>query len=716
MKLFDLLPAYHRQLDAENGGQLEQLLQIMQEQYDLVQADMAQMYENWFIETCADWVVPYLGDLVGYKASYQEGQTAEVSSREAQLRGSILIPRRDVANTIRYRRRKGSLALLEDLCSDVTGWPSQAVEFGSFVSSSVPVSYPFPRRAGTVDVRHGNQLQQFGSAFDSVRRSIDVRRMGSHRKPGRYSMSSVGLFVSRMASLPFLRVEPFQTEDAGDQCFTFSPLGNDSPLFSRAPETDSSGPVPKELRLPGPISRRAFEERKRPKGGGAFEHSIASDLFYGEGKSVALYVRGWDREHELTLVPREKIIPAHLSHWRYRTPPGHIAVDPELGRFAFAIGETPKDVLVSFYGASGGSLGGGQYPRTLSSDLPVIKVDSTKGTVGAFAHALNKWREKKLAQAVIEFQDSESYEEERLHIELEDDQCLIIRGAAGQRPVLRFIDTHQIGRGEGLVVTGKRKSRLTIDGLVVTGRGVQLKGELEEFRLRHATLVPGWRLNSHGHPRHETEPSLLLQDTEASVIVEHSICGSIQVRSATIQHEPNRISISDSIIDACRPHGEALCSPGSIAMFVALRIRRSTVIGFSCVHSLELAENSIFLGPVNVARRQKGCVRFCYLPPSSRTPRRYECQPDMAAAGLAADALAEAQMLVAPIFISTRFGTPTYCQLDDLCPMEIRSGADDRSEMGAFHDSFRSQREADLLSRLEDFVPAGTDVGLIFTT
>ncbi len=619
MKLFDLLPVYQRQLDAETGGQLQQLLAVMQEQYDLVEADIAQLYENWFIETCADWVVPYLGDLVGYKASYQAGQPTESSSREANLRGSILIPRRDVANTIRYRRRKGSLALLEDLCRDVAGWPAHAVEFGSLVSSTAPISYPFPHHIGTVDVRRGNDLYQLGSPFDSLRRGIDVRRMGSHRGAGRSGTANVGLFVARLTSLPLHLVEPFQSEEAGDQCFTFSPLGNDSPLFSRPPETDSTAPVPRELRLPGPISRRSFEDPKPHHTEEALQHHIASDRFYGEGKSVAIYVRGWDDGSPLTLVPREKILPAHLSHWRYRTPPGYIAVDPELGRFAFPMDETPKDVLVSFYSASPGNLGGGQYPRSphpASPHVEVIKVDSTHGTVGAFSRALSLWREKKPADAVIEFEDSQSYEEERIHIELGPDQSLVIRAGVEQRPVLRFIDTHQIGRTEGLTVSGEARSRLTVDGLVIAGRGIQLRGDLEHFTLSHATLVPGWRLNTHGHPRHETEPSLLLQDTEARVTIHHSICGSVQVRSSTIQHEPNRISISDSIIDASRHHGEALCSPGSIAMFVALRITRSTVIGISCVHSLELAENSIFLGPVNVARRQGGCVRFCYLPPS----------------------------------------------------------------------------------------------------
>lgn len=36
-----------------------------------------------------------------------------------------------VANTLAYRRRKGTALVLEQLARDVTGWPATAVEFSS---------------------------------------------------------------------------------------------------------------------------------------------------------------------------------------------------------------------------------------------------------------------------------------------------------------------------------------------------------------------------------------------------------------------------------------------------------------------------------------------------------------------------------------------------------------------------------------------------------
>jgi hypothetical protein len=60
-----------------------------------------------------------------------------------------------------------------------------------------------------------------------------------------------------------------------------------------------------------------------------------------------------------------------------------------------------------------------------------------------------------------------------------------------------------------------------------------------------------------------------------------------------------------------------------------------------------------------------------------------------------------------------RYGNPGYARLAHTCAVEIREGADDESEMGVFHDLYRPQREANLLQRLEEFVPAGMDVGLL---
>ena len=71
------------------------------------------------------------------------------------------------------------------------------------------------------------------------------------------------------------------------------------------------------------------------------------------------------------------------------------------------------------------------------------------------------------------------------------------------------------------------------------------------------------------------------------------------------------------------------------------------------------------------------------------------------------------RLRVEPQFTSNRYGNPGYAQLARNCADEIKRGADDESEMGAFHDLFQPQREANLRARLAEYTPAEMDVGII---
>src|SRR5215213_2198375 len=99
-RLYELLPVIYRLRDAERGYPLRALLGVIAEQVNLVEDDIHQLYENWFIETCQDWVVPYIGELIGYQLVHEAGEPGDVGSVQGLARNKILIPRRDVADTI----------------------------------------------------------------------------------------------------------------------------------------------------------------------------------------------------------------------------------------------------------------------------------------------------------------------------------------------------------------------------------------------------------------------------------------------------------------------------------------------------------------------------------------------------------------------------------------------------------------------------------------
>jgi hypothetical protein len=315
--------------------------------------------------------------------------------------------------------------------------------------------------------------------------------------------------------------------------------------------------------------------------------------------------------------------------------------------------------------------------------------------------AIDKWKLDRPMRAVIELADSQIYDEELLHVELERDQHLEIRAAQGARPIIRLL-RWEADRSNALRVSGESRSSLTLDGLLITGNGIHIKGDLDEVVIRHTTLVPGRVVHQGRRPKRVVEPSVVLIDTCTRLRLDHSIAGSIEVlQERESENEPNAIVVSDSIVDSTSTHGEAVSAGRQRIAYARLIIRRSTILGHVSTHAVELAENSIVTGKLAVARRQKGCVRFCSVSPDSRTPRRFSC---VSAAS------------VQPVFESVRYGAPSYCQLAEACPVEIRRGADDESEMGVFHDLFQPQRDASLRIRLDEFVPAGSDVGVIYVT
>src|SRR5206468_11161658 len=115
---------------------------------------------------------------------------------------------------------------------------------------------------------------------------------------------------------------------------------------------------------------------------------------------------------------------------------------------------------------------------------------------------------------------------------------------------------------------------------------------------------------------------------------------------------------------------------------------RVTVLGDVIVRELTLASDSIFAeGRLHAERRQAGCMRFCSFElHGAHTPRRYRCQPDLVRIAAPDAATADVETLrVRPWFTTSRYGQPAYLQLGRSVAREIREGADDGAEMGAYH-------------------------------
>ncbi len=163
-RLYELLPAIHRIRDAEQGEPLRALLSVIAEQVALLEENLDQLYDDQFIETCAEWVVTYIGDLIGYRGLH--GVTAAIGS-----------PRAEVANTIGYRRRKGTAAMLEQMARDVTGWPARAVEYFELLATTQYMNHLRPHNLAAPDMRRWEALERLGTAFETAAHTVEVRRI-----------------------------------------------------------------------------------------------------------------------------------------------------------------------------------------------------------------------------------------------------------------------------------------------------------------------------------------------------------------------------------------------------------------------------------------------------------------------------------------------------------------------------------------------------------
>lgn len=565
-ELYALLPAYIRQRDdALDGKPLRALLGVIEEQVDVLRADIAQLYENWFIETCAPWVVPYIGDLVGYESLGDDALATTV-------------PRSDVADVIRSRRRKGTIGVLETLARDVTGWPAIAIEFEHAIAATFSTIRPVTTREKTLDLRDSAMLATLRDA-----RSLAARSVATH---GMYALGSVGLLVSRLRAYGVSRGDAASVATQGDHCYTFDALGFDVPLVSgiRALPT---------VLVPG---------------------DLASE--YGTHESIALWTRPAGERTRLEPIPRERVFAADLRHWRVAAKPGEVAIDVERGRIAFAPGHAPDGVVVRYFYGAPADIGAGEYPRDLAPIAPRIAV--VHGGREEHRHlrvALEAWRKTGAARAAIEFGDSHVYDESDLTIDVPEDGYLEIRAGDGSRPVVR-IEDRSAGHLDVVRVRGGARSTLVLDGLVLARRGLEIAGEIGTVIIRRCTFVP-------------SEAPIVLRSKAARLVIEHSIVGDIRSIEDETRQEPNVVSIADSIVGA-RGREDAIGSPDAPSAFVDLAVARSTIFGRARVHGISLVENAIFVRELGVRRRERGCLRFSYVAHQSLTPKRFACVSESA--------------------------------------------------------------------------------------
>lgn len=742
-KLYQLLPAFYRLRDSEEGESLKALIEVIAREAGVVDADITQLYENWFIETCDEWVVPYIGDLLGVRGVHSITD-ADVFSLRAY-----------VANTLSYRRRKGTAPVLEQLALDITGWRARAVEFFQLLETFQNVNHVRLHNVRTPDLRRTDQLELLDTAFDTIAHTADVRHISSDR--GRHNIPNIGLFLWRLQSYPMTGVTARHATGKG---FYINPLGFDSHLFNRPQTERVITHLAEEINVPGLLRRRPlYDELEVRRQALADEQKPVCTYFDGSDDPMALEIVYVDNPDPVKVKPEEILI-CNLEDWHL--PPEkkiykHIesdgiekdveqvikaAVDPVRGRLTLPAAADVEKVQVGYAYGFSGDVGGGPYDRQkfVSSALPKdhtfdwqVGVSKEKTAAAGekifdnLKDAVAAWNvSTDVSSGVITIMDNHTYEEDLTgdhRIKIDEGRKLLIAAADWPErddPELPGVKHRVTGdltpeelrphiKGSLEVeadVDSLTGGQLVLDGLLVEGGLSVLEGNLGSLTVSHCTLVPP--LNGLGVDSGNEWLNIRLTRT---------ICGPIRLAA----------DISNLLLDECivdNGEEEAIYSPGT-----PVQLQKSTLFGSITAQEME-AGNCIFKGNLDVLRQQTGCIRFSYVPIESKTPRRFRCQPDLeiktriAEEGETKELLEEDEEDIknrvlewlAPAFTSTKYGHHAYAQLSRTCPASIISGAEDGSEMGVFNHLKQPQRESNLRTALDEYMRLGLEAGVIYVT
>ncbi|RMH81602.1 MAG: hypothetical protein D6681_18005 [Calditrichaeota bacterium] len=759
-RLYHLLPAIYRIRDAEQGEPLRALLAILEGELVALEQDIAGLYDDWFIETCAEWVVPYLADLLGVRNLHN-------------LNPEVFTLRPYVANTLAYRRRKGTAAMLEQLARDVTGWPARAVEYFQLLGTTQHLNHLRMLPGRTPDLREMDALERLGGAFENTPHTAGVRRIATGW--GRYNIPNVGLFVWRIQEYTLRETIARPVEAPSDGRYFIHPVGIDAPLFN-TPQTEREiTHIAGEANVPAPLRRLPLYAELE-----AYRQAIAEGqegefvpVYFGDNPVFRIFVN----EDEAPIPPAEVLI-ADLSDPLHPVPDGwprppttrsyrrsdgvtvdlpiRVAVDPVLGRIAFPAGTVPDQVRVTAARGFSGDVGGGPYDRRDSvgrwldaKDRPVTwQMGVTKDPrtlasapdpaqlVTTLSEAVEAWnihvQSHPDAFGVIAVMDNRTYEENltgshaiempagsKLAIVAADWPEVEVPGIPGQtRRVVGDITPverrpHLLGNVSARGIAAPSdfpQGELILDGLLIEGRVSVLTGNLERLRIHHCTLIPG-----EGGLEAHSSISRQRQNSRLRITLYRSICGKIELGK-----QIPGLEVEESLID--REGGVSILAGGT-----AGKIEGSTLLGSCRLGTLE-AGNAIFAGEVAVERIQTGCVRYSYVRETSRTPRRFRCQPDLAlqrrAGELGIDSAAslppeEARRIYSrlrPDFTARRYGHYGYGQLSRSVAEEIQTGAEDGTEMGVFGFLQQPHRLANLRVSLEEYLRVGLEAGIFLAT
>jgi hypothetical protein len=563
-KLWSLVPAVYRAADSETvdgDGPLRELLDRIGASMAVVRRSIDRLWEDQSIETCDSWVIPYIAQLLATNlvpAMDERGQ------------------RLDVANTIYYRRRKGTVALLEQLAHDVTGYEARVIEFFRRLGRNRhnldpaigrPASAPDPAAAltlqrleqltglltgappgGWADLRNPLGASLTNTAFDEYAHRVDVRH--GRGDLGWYGIPEIGFFLWRTVALRVDRATPVPVAGCPGH-YAFDPTGRQLALFTAAARGandygESWLPVP-VWQLPMPLTEPLWDAITAAPGPTRYPDADAISL-WGTSLSVSATGSG-------DIVPIDQV-----------------RVWPEVGRFQTLAG-APQDVEAAYHYGLFSRIGAGPYDRrqlgvpAAADPLPRTHIDG--GSAIALPNAIAALG----ATGTIVVTDGRTLSAVAdPPVPIRD---VTIRGSDEERAVIRTAP------GTQWVFTGDAGT-LRLEGLLLSGADIVLRGDFDRVELSCCTLDPGtsgslrtppttWDVSVDG--RDLVPVTVWVEGEVRSVVIDRCIMGPLRTRSAGLIEA---LTASNSVLQSLptEPAGKLAHLRDADAMLSALNHKR----------------------------------------------------------------------------------------------------------------------------------------------
>lgn len=377
--LYDRLPEIYRIRDAEGTppGQLRAFLSAVERALSGVHENIEALYDDFFIDTCDDWVVPYIADLLG----------------TTHLKGAPRTIRADVADTVALRRRKGTRVAIERLAADLTGWPCRCVELFEHLAWSQHLNHQRPdaggepplaqpgitrftiARGGTVPVRDPAMLSLLGTPFDSFAYTPDVKKADDGALHP--NLPNLAIFLWRLAGYRLAVTQPLALTpvDLGvppvgsGQAryavrFDLDPLDRPVRLFNtyRQPPLDQTGAIyalTEADAVPGPIlpaRLTSFSEAGNPDAYvtvDQFEPTPVPNGFDVSDAGIQLYLPDNVVINGVNWTFRGDNLCAWAEGLRRPLDAHEIVIDPDIGRVMFGVtAAAERDALVQVSGTT----------------------------------------------------------------------------------------------------------------------------------------------------------------------------------------------------------------------------------------------------------------------------------------------------------------------------------------------------------------------------